>query len=501
MKGLPMIVIDNLMQVANQIETERGVSKEILFSAIEQAIVASCRRKLPEEALVEATLNTESGEITIYRLFNVVKDIEDDSFEISSADAKKRGRALKEGEEYREVMDIPDLGRIAAQTAKQVIIQRIREAEKESVYDEFKVKENQVITGTVQRIENQNYLINLGRTEAVLPVREQIPGERFSVKEKIKLFVVEVEKGTRGNYIKISRTHPGLLRCLFELEIPEIQDEIIEIMSVAREPGKRAKVAVKTNNPAIGAVGTCVGQMGGRIQNIIKELGNEKIDVLEWNENAKVFVANALKPAQVTQVVVTNAEEREAVVVVPNDQLSLAIGKQGINVRLSVKLTGWKLDIMKEEEYNEKAMDISSENNMSILDKIKSSKEEDAAVEDGETISVAGNSLAAALSKAKKEKEPEIESISSLSGLGALMAKAKQANEAAEAKEEKAEKEEVKAEIEIEVEDMKVSDLAKALGMKTAELIEKAKSFGVEISSNRAKLNVEQVASIRENIS
>ncbi|RAP38154.1 transcription termination/antitermination protein NusA [Candidatus Marinamargulisbacteria bacterium SCGC AAA071-K20] len=477
-----MIVIDNLMQVANQIETERGVTKEVLFSAIEQAIVSACRRKLPEEALVEAVLNSDSGEVTIYRIFNIVKEIEDDSFQMTPADAKKRGRSTKEGEDYKEVMEIPDLGRIAAQTAKQVIIQRIREAEKESVYDEFKVKENRVITGTVQRIENQNYLVNLGRTEAVLPVREQIPGERFSVKEKIKLFVVEVEKGTRGNYIKISRTHPGLLRCLFELEIPEIEDKIIEIMSVAREPGKRAKVAVKTNNPAIGAVGTCVGQMGGRIQSIIKELGNEKIDVLEWDENPKVFVANALKPAQVTQVVVTNADEREAVVVVPSDQLSLAIGKQGINVRLSVKLTGWKLDIMKEEEYNEKAMDISSENNMSILDKIQKSKDlENSGFVEGNS----ENSLAAALAKASSGNDDSEATDAPIGGLGELAAKM------AKASKQQA----------IEAVELKVSDLAKQLSMKTAELIEEAKSFGVEISSNRAKLDPDQVAKIKENIS
>lgn len=461
-----MIVIDNLTQVANQIETERGVAKEVLFSAIEQAIVSACRRKLPETSLVEATLNQETGEITIYRKYEVVDEIEDDSFQVTPADAKKRGRALKAGDEFKEVIDIPDLGRIAAQTAKQVIVQRIREAEKDSVYDEFKVKEGQIITGTVQRIENQNYLINLGRTEAILPSREQIPGETFLVKDKIKLYVVEVEKGTRGNNIKISRTHPGLLRCLFEVEIPEIQDEIIEIMSVAREPGKRAKVAVKTNNPAIGAVGTCVGQMGGRIQNVIKELGNEKIDVLEWDENPRLFIANALKPAQVTQVVITNEAEKEAVVVVPNDQLSLAIGKQGINVRLSVKLTGWKLDIMKEEEYSTKAMDISSENNMSIVEKIKLSKEQ------GEEEEPVGNSLAAALAKAKKELE------------------------------EKEQEDDLLAEPkEIEVEAMTATDLAQQLCMEASELIEKSKKFDVEIESEDATLTQEQINAIKENIS
>lgn len=452
-----MIVIENLMQYANQIESERGVSKEVLFSAIEQAIVSVCRRHVSQEAELEAILDRDTGGIKVYQLKTVVEDVQDPELEISLGDVENADL----GATLRYEVEVTDLGRIAAQTAKQVILQRIREAEKESVYNEFKVKEGKLVTGSIQQIENQNYLINLGRTEAILYYREQVPGERFYVKDKIKLYVASVEKGARGNIIRVSRTHPGLLRCLFELEIPEIQDKIIEVKSVSREAGKRSKVAVMTNNPSIGAVGTCVGQMGGRIQSIIKELGNEKIDVLEWDENPRVFISNALKPAQVSQVIITSEEEKTAIVVVPNDQLSLAIGKQGINVRLSVSLTGWRLDIMKEEDYNKNAMQIAKDNKLSIEDKMKTERDSRGLVEklsasrdDREEPNALENSL---LQRMKKEKEAFVVKV-------------------------------------------KVSELAKQLDLKTQELIDKAKEFGVDIKSNRSILTDEQIEKIKENL-
>jgi len=373
-----MIVIDNLMQVANQIETERGVNKAVLFSAVEQALVAACKKKLSEEANVRCELNPETGEAKLFVTKTVVKEVLDENLEISLAEAKKYNSSVKVDEELEMAYNSPDFGRTAAQTAKQVIVQRLREAEKDSVFNEFQHKIGQIITGTVQRIENKNYLINLGRTEAVLTPKDQIQGEYFQVKEKVKLYVVDILKEARGNYIHVSRTHPGLLEQLFKIEIPEIQDGIIEIKSVARDPGKRAKIAVKSNSPTIGAVGTCVGQMGNRIQTIIKELGNEKIDVLEWDSSPKAFIANALKPAKISQVIIDNEAERIATVVVPNDQLSLAIGKQGVNVRLSVKLTGWKLDILSEDEYGKRT---GSEKGLSIVEKIKLSKAQEKAEE------------------------------------------------------------------------------------------------------------------------
>jgi N utilization substance protein A len=437
-----MILIENFNQVTAQIESERGITRDELIAAIEQALVSACRRKFSEEALLEAKLNAETGEAKVFQIKKVVKTVENDMLEISQKEAKKLGGKLDE--DVRIEVTPTDLGRIAAQTAKQVIIQRIREAEKNVIYNEFKGKIGQIITGTVQRIENKNYLINLGRAEAILAQREQLPGESFSLKDKVKLFLVDVERNSRGAFIHISRTHPGFLKKLFELEIPEIQDGIIEIKSVARDPGKRSKVAVKSNNPAIGAVGTCVGHMGGRIQSIIKELGYEKIDVLEWNEDAKQFIANALKPAKISQVIITDEANKTAAVIVPNDQLSLAIGKQGINVRLSVKLTNWKLDIFSEEEYKKQGVEITGKK--SFLEKLQLEKEKIKQEESG-------------------AKTPEQELVESESPDG-----------------------------------VKVSALAKELNLKTKELMDQAKELGIEIPSNRAVLLPEQVNAIREKI-
>lgn len=393
-----MITIDNLEQVANQIETERGVDKSILYSAIESALASACRKKLHSQENIRCELDLTDGSVKFYTVKTVVKKVEDDSIEISFTDAKKIDSGYKIDDEIKTEFIPPDFGRIAAQTAKQVIIQRLREAEKDSVHEEFNDKLNEIITGTIQRIENNNYLINLGRTEAILYYRDQIPGERFTQNESIRVYVTNVEKTNRGNIINISRTHPHFLKKLFEKEIPEIQDGIIEIKSVARVPGDRAKVAVKTNNPAIGAVGTCVGQMGNRIQSIIKELHNEKIDVLEWDEDIKKFIANALKPAQIDDVIITDEEEKQATIKVSNDQLSLAIGKRGTNVRLSVLLTGWKLNII--DENNQKP---SSDSNISLVEKMQKSKEQETGTEgeasDKPTLDLSNSSLAQAISK------------------------------------------------------------------------------------------------------
>ncbi len=371
-----MILIENFSQVAAQIESERGISKEALVIAVEQALVSACRRKFSEEAILEAQLNIETGEATIFQRKTVVAAEPENAFiEISLEDAQKSAPEIAIGEEITLNVTPSDFGRLAAQTAKQVIIQRIREAEKNSIFDEFKSREGCIITGTVQRIEEKSYLINLGRIETSLMPSEQIPGERFDVKEKIKLFLVGAEKNSRGPFIRVSRSHPGFLGKLFELEIPEIQDGTIEFVSISREAGKRSKIAVKSNNPSVGAVGTCVGHMGGRIQSVVKEIGDEKIDILEWHENPRVFIANSLKPAKITDVILVSEQERSAVVVVGKDQLSLAIGKSGINVRLAVRLTGWKLDILSEEEFAERESDIREKAQLSMAEKIKQAAE------------------------------------------------------------------------------------------------------------------------------
>ncbi|MBU0580201.1 MAG: transcription termination factor NusA [Candidatus Margulisbacteria bacterium] len=335
-----------------QLEKERGISKQVLIEAISAALIAASRKKFGDTDNLEVKIDEKTGETHVFANKEVVDKVITPILEIKLEDAKKINKSAKLEDIVAVDVTPEDFGRIAAQTAKQVIIQRIREAEKSSVYDEFKDKEGQVVTGTVQRQEYKNYLINLGRIEALLIAHEQIPRESYSPRDRIKVYVVEVKKTSKGPQIIVSRTHPGLLKALFTLEVPEIQDGIIEIMGVASEAGFRSKVAVKSNDPDIGAVGTCVGHMGGRIQNIVKELGNEKIDIIEWDEDSKKYIQNALKPAKVAKIVLTEEKnEKEEIgkvakVIVAEDQLSLAIGKSGQNVRLAAKLTGWKVDVL-----------------------------------------------------------------------------------------------------------------------------------------------------------
>ncbi len=347
-----MILIDNFPQVVAQLEKERGISKDALVEAISAALIAACKKKYGEVDNLEVKIDEKTGETKVFANKEVTETLYTPELEITLDEARKINPDAKVEDIIAIDVTPADFGRIAAQTAKQVIIQRIREAEKTSVFDEFKAKEGQVITGVVQRQEYRNYVINLGRTEAILPPAERIPSESYNPRDHIKLYIAEVKKSTKGPQIIISRTHPGLLKALFTLEVPEIQEGIIEIMGVVREAGYRSKVAVKSNDKDIGAVGTCVGHMGGRIQNIVKELGNEKIDIIDWNEDPKSYIQNSLKPAKISGIYLTEDKNeagdvtKVAKVVVAEDQLSLAIGKSGQNVRLAAKLTGWKIDIM-----------------------------------------------------------------------------------------------------------------------------------------------------------
>jgi N utilization substance protein A len=377
-----MIIIDNLLQVANQIETERGVEKEILFSAIEQALVSAYMKRIDDDIEVLCELNPQTGEAFLFQSKKVVTTVKLPEFEISKKEAAIIDHASKVGDTVNVLIKTHAFGRVAAQTAKQVIAQRLREAEKNSIYEEFKDKVGKVINGVVQQVDQYSCLVNLGRTESVLNRRDQVFGESYKPKDRIKVYVVSVEKESKGNQIVISRTHPGLVRCLFQQEIPEIQDEIIEVKSVSRDAGKRAKVAVATNNPAISAVGTCVGQMGARIQTIIKELGGEKVDVLEWDVDPAKFISNSLKPAQVTKVIIQDHEKKEATVIVPQDQLSLAIGKGGINVRLSVNLTNWNLNVITEADYDGDDLMSDQRDELSLIDKMKLENKKNESEED-----------------------------------------------------------------------------------------------------------------------
>ena len=461
------MIIENLDQVANQIESERGIKKEFLYEALEQALASACRKHIGDGSQLECKLDPSAGTMQFYRVKEVVDDIFSESTEILINEAKKINKKADIGDEVSVEFIPTDFGRIAAQIAKQVITQRLREAERDSVYEEFESKVGHVVNGTVQQIENRSYLINLGRTESILGYHDQIPGEKFELNEIIRVYVTNVDRSNKRNMISISRSHSGLLQALFESEIPEIADGIIDVMSVAREPGIRAKVAVKTNNPSIGAVGTCVGQMGGRIQTIIKELGNEKIDVLEWHEDIKIYIANSLKPADISNVLLTDQENKQATVVVAKDQLSLAIGKAGVNVRLSVNLTGWKLNVISEEEFNQ--------NQNSFLENINTNlNTDDKALLDDK---ISNSKLAQAIANdVNLEKQKQIE-----------VTKEKL-------------KEKLKTISKQDKNDMKVSVLAKLLNVKTADLIEKAKVKGIEIKSNRSILSHEQVKEIKEKV-
>ena len=328
--------IDKFNEMLEEIQRERGIPKEALLDAIKISILSAAKKRFKDDADFLDVVISDAGEFRV-----VLK---------------------KEGKKEKDVTP-KDFGRLAAQTAKQVIMQRIREAEKEEAFQEYTHKAGELITAIVQRQEYGGYLVNLGRIETVLSPAEQIPGEILKEKDRVKFYVVETKKSSKGPLVVISRSHPGLIKKLFEMEIPEIQDGTLEIKAIAREPGRRTKIAVRSNDDKIGAVGTCVGHMGARIHNIVKELGSERVDIIEWSDNISVFITKALSPAKVSRVV-TNKAEVSAKVYVHDKDLSLAIGKEGQNVRLAVKLTGWKIDILSEEaaQEEEKKEKVSAKN-------------------------------------------------------------------------------------------------------------------------------------------
>lgn len=345
-----MIKIDGLEQVINQIQSERGIPAADIIEAIKDALVMAAKRYHGPAENLYSRLDLSRGIASIYAMKTVVKKVEDESLEILQKDAKKINAKVKLGEEVEVEVNPPDFGRIAAQKAKQVITQRIIESEKRAILTEYEDKIGHLITGIVQRKEGRNYLINIGRTEAVLDVRNQIPGEEYRLKDRLKLYFVDIMKTNRGPEVVVSRSHEGFVARMFEMEVPEIAQGIIEIKGISRRAGYRTKIAVHSNDEQVGAVGTCVGRMGARIQAVLKEINGEKIDIIEWNESPEIFIANALKPAVVHKVEIANEKTREARALVDDDQLSLAIGKSGLNVRLASKLTDWNIDVVKKSE-------------------------------------------------------------------------------------------------------------------------------------------------------
>ncbi len=333
------------MIALTQLAAEKHLPKEAVLAAIESALVSAYKKDAFTAGQdIAAKINPNTGEVKIFVKKTVVEDPHDSAREISLAEARKINKSAQVGEVISIECTPPNAGRIAAQTARQVILQRLHEAEHRAIYEEFTGKEDNVVSGTVVRITPEQVFVDLGRAEAVLPASEQVPSERYRTGRRLKLYVIEVTKTTRGPQIVVSRSHRNLLRRLLELEIPEIASGVIEIKAIAREAGSRSKVAVATRQPGVDPVGSCVGLRGIRIQSIVNELNGEKIDVIEWSDDPAVFIAHALSPAQVLDVQLNEAENT-AVVVVPDRQLSLAIGREGQNARLAARLTGWRIDI------------------------------------------------------------------------------------------------------------------------------------------------------------
>lgn len=336
------------IEALKEIVKEKGISEDLLFTTIEDALVAAYKKNYIGHGVsnqnVKVTMNRENGEIHVYSQKSIVDTVADSISEIGLEDAKEIDPNYNMGDIINIEVTPRKFGRVAAQAAKQVVIQRIKEEERRIIYNDFAEKEDDIITGTVIRKDKNNILVNLGKTEAVLGPTEQIPGEKYNFNDKLKLYIVEVKNTTKGAQIVISRTHPGLIKRLFELEVPEVFDGTVDIKSIAREAGSRTKIAVHSNDENVDPMGACVGPKGVRVQNIVNELKSEKIDIIKWSKLPEEYIANALSPAKVLDVTL-DEEIKFAQVVVDDSQLSLAIGKEGQNVRLAAKLTGWKIDI------------------------------------------------------------------------------------------------------------------------------------------------------------
>lgn len=340
-----------LFEACEELERERGISKEVLISSLCDAMVAAYKKhmRVKEAANIEAILDESSGEIGVFSTKTVVESVdeEEEDTQISIGEAKEIDEDVEIGDEVKIEVTPEQFGRIAAQSAKQVITQRIREAERNLVLNEFLDKKGTLTTGIIQRVENRNVIVNIGKTDAIMPQKEQIPGEFYKPGNRIRVFVLNVKETTRLPQVIVSHAHAEIVRELFELEVPEIEDGIVEIKSISREAGYRTKIAVWSNDPEVDSVGACIGPRGSRIQTIVSELKNEKIDIVRYSEDPVEYIVNALSPARVVSVDILADDEysHEAMVVVPDDQLSLAIGREGQNVRLAHKLTGWKIDI------------------------------------------------------------------------------------------------------------------------------------------------------------
>ena len=344
------MMITDLKRIIDQVSRDKGIDRTILISTLEEAIKSAAKKKFGLADNFEVAYNEETGEMEVFRFKEVVEKVEEPQLQISVEEARVLDPESQLGDELGVKIDTVEFGRIAAQSAKQVIIQRMKDAERDIVYDDFKDREGEIINGIVQRFDKGNIIVNLGRTEALLPVNEQIPKENYKRGDRIRALVIDVKQISRGPQVILSRTHPDFLTALFETEVPEIAERIVRIMTVAREPGSRSKIAVVSEDSDIDPVGACVGMRGSRVQSVVQELRGEKIDIIPYNPDTARFIVSALAPAVVSRVIVEESN-KTIEVVVPDEQLSLAIGRKGQNVRLASKLSGWKIDVKSESKY------------------------------------------------------------------------------------------------------------------------------------------------------
>ena len=398
---------NELLLATEYLEKEKKIPREVLIDAIEAALITAYKKNYDSARNVRVELNMDEGSFRVIARKEVVEEVFDDRDEVDLSTALVKNPAYEVGDIYEQDVTPKDFGRVGAQAAKQAVMQRLRDAEREILYDEFIDKEEDILTGVIDRVDHRYVYVNLGRIEAVLSEAERSPNEKYIPNERIKVYVNKVEQTTKGPQIFVSRSHPGLLKRLFEQEVPEIYDGTVIVKSVAREAGDRSKISVYSDNHDIDAVGACVGSKGARVEAVVEELGGEKIDIVQWDEDPKVFVRNALSPSQVLEVIV-DEENQSTVVVVPDYQLSLAIGKRGQNARLAAKLTSWKIDIKSESDAREAGIYpvIESEE---VADEIVNSGDEDVEFDNVnlEETNLTSTELAAETDEDKKDKTEE----------------------------------------------------------------------------------------------
>ncbi|WHI69413.1 transcription termination factor NusA [Staphylococcus epidermidis] len=398
---------NELLLATEYLEKEKKIPREVLIDAIEATLITAYKKNYDSARNVRVELNMDEGSFRVIARKEVVEEVFDDRDEVDLSTALVKNPAYEVGDIYEQDVTPKDFGRVGAQATKQAVMQRLRDAEREILYDEFIDKEEDILTGVIDRVDHRYVYVNLGRIEAVLSEAERSPNEKYIPNERIKVYVNKVEQTTKGPQIYVSRSHPGLLKRLFEQEVPEIYDGTVIVKSVAREAGDRSKISVYSDNPDIDAVGACVGSKGARVEAVVEELGGEKIDIVQWDEDPKVFVRNALSPSQVLEVIV-DEENQSTVVVVPDYQLSLAIGKRGQNARLVAKLTSWKIDIKSESDAREAGIYpvIESEE---VADEIVNSGDEDVEFDNVnlEETNLTSTELVAENDEDKKDKTEE----------------------------------------------------------------------------------------------